>query len=91
LGKPGTDVFGNAVAPPVPKEIPMSSGKGATLSEDGLKAYAESDGIPYVSLNNEISLLSELTISRDVDHTVGDIHFVSVQRTPSSQANPSMS
>lgn len=74
-GKPGVDVFGNAITVPEPKEMTMQCGKGVTLSEDGLKVYAERDGIPYISLNNNISILSEITIAGDVDHTIGDIHF----------------
>ena len=72
---PGTDVFGNPIPAPKPKDIKLRCGKGAETSEDGLKVLAKLDGQPEISAYGKLSVWSELKISGDVGLDTGHIDF----------------
>lgn len=74
-GKAGYDIFGNKILVPELPEFELKCGSGVDLSENGLKAFAAIDGMPKLSLKNEISVLPELVIKGDVDYEIGHIDF----------------
>ncbi|MBW1697831.1 MAG: DUF342 domain-containing protein [Deltaproteobacteria bacterium] len=74
-GQAGMDVFGKPLPPPEVVERNLTWGQGTKVSETGLKVYASTEGYPYVAMNGEISVLSELHIAGDLDHHIGDICF----------------
>lgn len=74
-GTSGVDVYGHPI--PVPKfgDTKLLYGKGATISEDGSKVFAATDGIPIVSVRGKVRVHSQLDISGDVDLETGDVDF----------------
>lgn len=73
-GKPGVDVFGEAIPPPKPKEHQVKAGKNVTLSDDGIKYIAEINGHILIS-GNVLSIVEIHTVRGDVDFTTGNIRF----------------
>ena len=74
-GKPGVDVYGNAISPQKTKDKKLRCGAGAQLSEDGLKVSAIVVGEPKVSFGGKISVLSEHKITGDVGPETGHVDF----------------
>ncbi len=74
-GLPGTNVFGQAVAPPKPSDILLRCGKGAVRSDDGTRVLAARSGRPQITADGKISVHSELEITGDVDLKTGHVTF----------------
>lgn len=74
-GKSGYDIFGNRIEVPLLPEVELKCGAGVELSENGLKVFAAIDGMPNLSLKDEISVLPEFVIKGDVNYEVGHIDF----------------
>lgn len=77
-GKPGINVCGEEVLPPPPRKIELRADKGAVLSEDGLKVFAQKNGRPVLRRAGQVYLIhvENVLIHRgDVDITSGNIHF----------------
>lgn len=73
-GKNGTDVLGNPVPPPEPKNITLKAGTGAELIGDGTKAVATIAGRPILK-GQTIVVVPTYTFTGDVDAKTGIINF----------------
>lgn len=73
-GSSGKDVFGAEIPPKPGKEKKLRMGPGVTLSDDGLKVYADCDG-KFVMLDGRPGVYDEHVVSGDVDMAVGNIAF----------------
>jgi hypothetical protein len=74
-GSAGHDVYGRYLAVPKPKDKSLRKGKGATVSEDKLKIFAETDGIPEISAIGKVYVSPRLEISGGVGLKTGHIDF----------------
>ena len=74
-GTPGTDVTGAAIPAPQGKDVKLLVGSGTELSEDKTKVFAKTDGQPKLSLGGRLSVISDLTVTGDVDLKSGHIDF----------------
>ncbi len=74
-GKNGKDVYGNIITVPETRDLKLSAGKGARLSEDRLKLYAEVDGTPNASVDGKISVFKEYHVKGDVCLKTGHVRF----------------
>ncbi|MBL7180562.1 MAG: DUF342 domain-containing protein [Desulfobacterales bacterium] len=74
-GPAGIDVYGNKILAPKPKDRTFRAGKGAAISEDGLKIFANTDGVPKISLQGKVHVLPQLEISSDVGLKTGHVDF----------------
>ena len=74
-GTPGKDVYGNYTDAPQSKDIKLQCGKGTTLSEDGIKIMAATDGVPKTSVHGKVHVLSQREIRGDVDKNTGHVDF----------------
>ncbi len=74
-GKEGVDIFGEEIPIASPKDIPLLCGTGTRFSEDKLKVFADSDGMPHMDAMGKISVLSEIVIPEDVDYKTGNLDF----------------
>ncbi|QUL99676.1 MAG: DUF342 domain-containing protein [Candidatus Fermentithermobacillus carboniphilus] len=78
LGRPGTTVKGERIAPPSPQDVILSVGEGAVLTGDGEQAVAARAGRPVVSRWRNlvrVTVLHELVHDGDVDLASGNIAF----------------
>jgi uncharacterized protein len=74
-GKPGVDVGGHVVAPEEPKKLRVRVGKGTSFDEEGTKIYATRDGQPYLSLENQVTVMPVLKIRGDVGIETGHVEY----------------
>lgn len=74
-GRDGVDVFGDVVEAIPPKDMDILCGKGVSLSDNKLKAYADIDGYPKLSLDSTLSVNDAHVIKGDVDYTTGHVKF----------------
>lgn len=74
-GNSGVDIFGNEIPVAEPIDLFFGCSTGTRFSEDKLKIFADSDGMPHMDAMGNISVLSELTIQDDVDFETGNINF----------------
>lgn len=74
LSRMGQNIYGDEVATLSGEDIPLRFGKGAKLSEDGLKILAEVSGYPKYSLSGVIFVHNEYTTG-DVDYETGHIEY----------------
>jgi uncharacterized protein len=74
-GKPGEDVHGHVVLPEEHRKLRVRAGKGASFDEEGTKIYAARDGQPYLSLENQITVLPVLKIKGDVGIETGHVEY----------------
>ncbi len=74
-GTPGKDVYGSLTDAPETKDIKILCGKGATLSEDGIKILAATDGVPKVSVHGKVYVISQHEIRGDVDKNTSHVDF----------------
>lgn len=74
-GTPGKDVYGNLTDAPKSKDIKLRCGKGTTLSEDGIKILAATNGVPKISVHGRVYVLSQHEISGDVGKNTGHVDF----------------
>jgi len=74
-GKAGLDVFGNPIAGLRGEDAALVAGRGTRLSEDGLKVFADLEGLPQVSSSGRITIVPHLFIPGDVGVETGNIDF----------------
>jgi hypothetical protein len=74
-GTPGIDVYGNKILAPQSQEKLFKPGKGAEISEDGLKIVANTDGIPKISVQGKVYVLPQLEIPGDIGLKTGHVDF----------------
>lgn len=75
LARQGQNIYGDEIETLPGQDIPLRFGKGATLSEDGLKVLAEVRGYPKYSLAGVIFVHNEYTAPGDVDYETGHIDY----------------
>lgn len=71
----GQNIYGDEVATEKGEDHALRFGKGAVLSEDGLKILADVRGYPKYSLAGLIFVHDEYTTGGDVDFETGHIEF----------------
>ena len=71
----GHNIFGNEIDALPGNDIPLRFGKGAKLSEDGLKILADVTGFPKFALSGVIFVHEEYATEGDVDYETGHIEF----------------
>jgi predicted Zn finger-like uncharacterized protein len=74
-GTAGNDVYGRYLVVPKPKDKALRRGKGASVSEDKLKIFAEIDGIPEISAIGKVYVSPRLEISGGVGLKSGHVNF----------------
>ncbi len=74
LSRMGQNIYGDEVETLSGEDIALRFGKGAKLSEDGLKVLAEVSGYPKYSLSGIIYVHIEYTTG-DVDYETGHIEY----------------
>jgi len=74
-GTPGKDVYGNLTDALKSKDIKLRCGKGTTLSEDGIKILAATDGVPKISVHGKVYVLPQHEIRGDVGKNTGNVEF----------------
>ncbi len=74
-GRSGVDIFGDEIPVGEPIDLFFDCGTGTRFSEDKLKIFADSDGMPHQDAMGRIAVLSELTVQDDVDFETGNIDF----------------
>ena len=74
-GAAGHDVYGRYLTVSKPKDITLRKGKGASISEDKLKIYAETDGVPEISAVGKVYVSPRLEISGGVSLKTGHVDF----------------
>ncbi len=74
-GAAGHDVYGRYLSVSKPKDINLRKGKGTSITEDKLKIYAETDGIPEISAVGKIYVSPRLEISGGVGLKTGHVDF----------------
>lgn len=73
-GKPGLDLYGNPIPPPVPRSLKFKVGKGARIDEATQTIYADVDGgLSYSA--GVFSVEPVYTVLNDVDFSVGNVTF----------------
>jgi uncharacterized protein (DUF342 family) len=74
-GMAGYDVYGRYLTISKPKDTTLRKGKGASISEDKLKIYAETDGVPEISAVGKVYVSPRLEISGGVGLKTGHVDF----------------
>lgn len=74
-GATGHDVYGRYLSVSKPKDTTLRKGKGTSISEDKLKIYAETDGIPEISAIGKVYVSPRLEISGGVGLKTGHVDF----------------
>ena len=74
-GKPGLDVRGGKINPPLPRQLKLRGGPGVRIEEDGLLAVATADGIPNQPDEGKFEVLEVLEIKGDIDFSSGHVDF----------------
>jgi uncharacterized protein (DUF342 family) len=75
LARQGQNIYGDEVETLPGEDIALRFGKGAKLSEDGLKVLAEVRGYPKYSLSGMIFVHNEYTTAGDVDYETGHVDY----------------
>lgn len=71
----GQNIYGTEVVTSPGNDLSLKFGKGAKLSEDGLKILAAVTGFPKYSLSGLVSVNQEYTTGGDVDYETGHIDY----------------
>lgn len=74
-GKDGFDVYGRQIPFIVPEDKNITFESGVELSKDGLKAFANVDGQPNITVTGKLSVFDEFNVKGDVDYRTGNIEF----------------
>ncbi len=74
-GTEGKDVFGQKLTPKGGKDLKIKIGPGVTLSEDEMQVTSGVEG-KFMLADGKAAVLTEHTISGDIDLAVGNIAFV---------------
>jgi len=73
-GVPGTNVLGQPVPPPKPRDVVLKAGQGAEVEPDGSRVVATINGRP--EQNGPLFAVYPVhVINGNVDHTIGHIRF----------------
>ncbi|MBU2628730.1 MAG: FapA family protein, partial [Proteobacteria bacterium] len=71
----GHNIFGDEIETMPGKDIVLKLGKGAKLSEDGIKVLAAVKGFPKYALSGHIFVHQEYITEGDVDYETGHIQY----------------
>ena len=71
----GINIYGEEISVRPAVDVKFKYGKGAKLSEDGLKVLAAVRGFPRLSWAGAVSVDEEYTINSDVDYQTGHIDY----------------
>ena len=71
----GHNIFGDEIDAIPGNDMPLRFGKGAKLSEDGLKILADVTGFPKYALSGVIFVHEEYATEGDVDYETGHIEY----------------
>ena len=71
----GKNIYGETIEITPAIDIELKIGKGAQLSEDGLKILAEVQGFPVQTMSRHIAVYQEYTTEGDVDYETGHINY----------------
>jgi len=74
-GAAGHDVYGRYLTVSKPKDTTLRKGKGTSISEDKLKLYAETGGVPEISAVGKVYVSPRLEISGGVGLKTGHVDF----------------
>jgi uncharacterized protein (DUF342 family) len=74
-GAAGHDVYGRYLSVSKPKDTTLRKGKGTSISDDKLRIYAETDGIPEISAVGKVYVSPRLEISGGVGLKTGHVDF----------------
>lgn len=74
-GRNGQNIYGDEVITEPGQDEALRFGKGAVLSEDGLKILAAVRGYPKYSLSGVVFVHEEYTTGGDVDYETGHIDY----------------
>ncbi len=74
-GKDGFDIYGRSISVPAPEDKNLTFDSGVELSKDGLKAFANIEGQPNVTVTGKLSVFDEFNVKGDVDYRTGNIEF----------------
>jgi uncharacterized protein (DUF342 family) len=74
-GAAGHDVYGRYLTVSKPKDTTLRKGKGTSISEDKLKIFAETDGVPEISAVGKVYVSPKLEISGGVGLKTGHVDF----------------
>ena len=74
-GIPGRTVTGRILTTKDGRDVPFDLGNNVTLSKDGLRVLATSDG-QVMLLQNKITVETVMVISGNVNNSVGNINFL---------------
>ena len=74
-GEPGRAVTGEEIFPPKIKEPQIKCARGAERSEDGLTVVAKLAGMPKLTQDGRITVMSVLTIDGDIGIETGHVDF----------------
>jgi len=74
-GAAGHDVYGRYLTVSKTKDTTLRKGKGTSISEDKLKIYAETDGVPEISAVGKVYVSPRLEISGGVGLKTGHVDF----------------
>ena len=73
-GTPGMTVNGDPIDPKDGDDIALPNGENTSVSDDGLKVFAEATGILFME-NKTLRIMELLQINSDVDFSVGNIDY----------------
>ena len=74
-GAAGNDVYGRYLSVSKPKDTTLRKGKGTSISEDKLKIFAGTDGVPEISAVGKVYVSPKLEISGGVGLKTGHVDF----------------
>jgi uncharacterized protein (DUF342 family) len=74
-GATGHDVYGRYLTVSKAKDKTLRKGKGTSISEDKLKIYAETDGVPEISAVGKVYVSPRLEVSGGVGLKTGHVDF----------------
>jgi uncharacterized protein (DUF342 family) len=83
-GEDGTSIYGTPIAASEVSDIVLQKGQGVKISEDGLKIFADIDGMPSVSSDGVVTVSPILDIKGDVGIKTGNIDFEGAVRVSGS-------
>ncbi|MEW6661691.1 MAG: flagellar assembly protein A [Bacillota bacterium] len=73
-GEPGKNVFGQEIAPPVPRDLILIAGPGVKVEDEGVRVVAATAGRPEQK-KNLFAVYPIHTVNGNVDVTTGHIKF----------------
>ncbi len=73
--EPGMTVSGEPIETPKTSDARFNAREGASLSEDGLKIYAQANGCPKLTRGGEIMVQETFRVDKDVDYNTGHVDY----------------